>query len=357
MRKTFLILLFSIVCGTLLAQDTDTLEIEPVKQPWWINARPQFRGTVRAKYEHDLNKNLYRFNIRNARVIVSGIANDWISYQIQADLSDEGAFRILDADVRFQATNNLTLKVGQTFLPFIQPHLITPGEMLFANRALVNRYMSGSARDIGITANYRFPFYIPINLSGALFNGAGTNNPRWTETKDLGYAFRLMFGSMDCCGHGTQFSLKTYQATDRDHIKNELYAIDFRYLRRFLTIEGELLRGNYIGIFDNAGDIEKRERIGCYLQASRIIMTKKQRLSYITPAARWDMMGGANRTDFSDVNRLTLGLNFGFRVLRKTELKLNYEKYWVEKGKAPLYFGADNSFWHDKITLEIVLNF
>ncbi|MDR1950892.1 MAG: hypothetical protein LBP96_01530 [Bacteroidales bacterium] len=352
MKKTTLIVLFSMACTLLSAQNADTMRNSEPQ----IDLKPKFRGTLRTRYEYDFNENLNRFAVRNARAAVSGNANRWISYLVQVDLSDNGVFRVLDAEIQMKPTENLTLIVGQTFVPFIQKHLLTPGQVMFANRAMINRYMSGAPRDIGVYANYRFGSEnLPIHLTGAVFNGAGTNNPRWVEPKDLGYAFRLMFGSMD----NFQLAFKTYNATDVDGVKNEIYGVDLRYANREwsdgFTLEAEIVGGNYkkfswLEVFTD-------KKFGYYLQTGNVFKTGKQSINYIEPIARWDMMR-VKGIYISDANRLTLGTNFGFNpTYRKTELRLNYEKYFVNKNLAGLLFGANNTSWHDRIALELLLNF
>ena len=349
MRRIALISLFSMVSALLIAEDlSPALE---GGEPSQVDLRPHFRAVLRGKYEHSLTDTEFgRFNIRNARAVLRGNANDWISYQVQADMSDEGVFRLLDADVRLRPTQNLTLRFGQTFLPFIHTHLVGPGQIIFANRSFVNRYMSGPTRDLGALAEYHFWVAdLPVALVGAVFNGKGINSPLWVN--DLGYAFRLTVGSLD----DIQYSIKTAQMTNASAQKNELYGIDFRYFRDGLTIEAEVVRGNYIS--DQTLLEQTSQRVGWQLFAGQIIKTDKTFLKYIEPTVRWDMMGLANADDFSDANRLTLGMNFGLTsTYRRTELRLNYEKYFVDDDKAPIYFGTNEFIWHDKVTLELLLN-
>jgi hypothetical protein len=360
MKKVALISLFFVICNALLiAQDVDS--VKSVEIVYYgqktIDLKPKFRGTLRTRYEYNINENLNRFAVRNARAAVSGNANHWITYLMQVDLSDNGNFRVLDAEITMKPTENLEIIIGQTFVPFTQKHLLTPGRVMFTNMAFVNQYMSGAPRDIGVVANYRFLYdeIVPINLTGAVFNGTSINNPRWTKPSDLGYAFRLMLGSMN----NFQLALKTYQATDTEGVKNEVYGADMRLLRldgrngSFFTFEAEIVRGNYI-LFGYT-----TRQFGYNLQAGNMLRIGNEGSSirYIEPIARWDVMGSINRNT-SNANRLTLGTNFGFHpTYRKTELRLNYEKFFVDKNMADVYFGANSTAWHDRIVIEFILNF
>jgi hypothetical protein len=327
----------------LTAQETiDTAQTNSEVQ---VNFKPKFRGTIRARGENDITESEGRFNVRNARAIVSGNANSWISYQMQVDLSDNGDFRVLDADIRLAPVNNITITVGQTFIPFNVRHAVTPGTTMFANRALAHKHMGAGNRDIGVVANYRHLWgNFPINFSAAVFNGEGINKPVWDN--NVGYAFRVMFGTMDY----VQYSLKTYQT---DAVS--LFSADFYYFNNGMTLETELMFGNY-----RPDGPYKEARLAWYLQAGQILDTDKQnknrRVKYIEPIARWDMMGLTN-ANVSDAHRMTLGVNFGLdKTYRKAELRLNYEKYIVKGYMTGIYFGENSTVWHDKVTLELLLN-
>jgi hypothetical protein len=392
MKKIALISLFSMVFGTLLfAQDTDSVEPvqivggsfrRPIPPQTQVDLIPKFRGTLRTRYEYDINENLNRFAIRNARASVRGNANQWITYLMQVDLSDNGVFRVLDAEINFKIIENLKLTIGQTFVPFTQKHLLTPGAVLFTNMAFVNQYMSGAPRDIGMFVDYHFLVRnTPITLSGGLFNGKSINNSEWVHLRDLAYALRAMFGSMD----NFQFALKTYQIgslaedlswnTDTNRVRRVgIIGADMRYFNNTwsdgFTFEAEVVNG--FGYADLAS------RYGGYLQAGNRFNTGNYKVKYIEPVARWDMMKITTKGMIMDehgnwttykpepANRLTFGVNFGFnRQYRKTELRLNYEKYFMPKDKyfadwisySDIYFGVGNTSWHDRIVLELIINF
>ena len=116
MRKSIFIALFSVVFSTFLfAENQDTTVIagstrnplaiaeNPTAQlAPQVNLRPQLRATLRVRGEHDLNENVNRFNIPNARVVLFGNATEWLSYQMQVDLNNHGQFRFLDMEARFR---------------------------------------------------------------------------------------------------------------------------------------------------------------------------------------------------------------------------------------------------------------
>ncbi|MCL2414169.1 MAG: porin [Bacteroidales bacterium] len=349
MRKAVLTSLFLVFFSTLLiAEKRDTVVDNP--QPVLVSEvdrTPQFRGVLRTRFEHDLNDNLSRFSVRNARVVMAGSVTQKINYLLQVDLSENGTFRVLDLEVRMNPTENLSLRIGQGIIPFYHLHMIAPSQVLFAERALACRFMTGHLRDIGIIADYRLSAgSVPIVLSGAVFNGAGINNPEWRNISDFGYAFRVMIGSFD----NVRLSFRTHHSTVANNVRNRLYAIDFRYFNNGFAIDTEIISANFIspGVSDR--------RLGWCVQTSQIFRTDRQILNYIEPAVRWDMMA-AEHGRWSDANRLTLGVNFGFnQIYRRTQLRLNYEMYFVNEDRTAFYFGVPGNS-HDRIILELRLNF
>ena len=350
MKKSIFIALFSVVFGTFLFaenQDTVVAISQPTLAPE-INRTPQFRGVLRTRFEYDLNDDQAHFNVRNARVVMAGRVTEKIGYQMQVDLSANGAFQILDLEVRMNPTENLSLRIGQGIIPFYHLHMIAPSQVLFAERALACRFMTGHLRDVGIIADYRLSAgNVPIVFSGALFSGAGINNPQWRNLSDFGYAFRVMIGSFD----NARLSLRTHHSTIANDVRNRLYAIDFRYFNNGFAVDAELIHRNLIPLSGS-----RDSRLGWCVQASKIFRTERQIINYIQPAVRWDMMT-AEHGSWSDANRLTLGLNFGFnQTYRRTQLKLNYELFFVNEETAEFYFGNPRHS-HDRLVLELRLNF
>ncbi|MCL2413400.1 MAG: OprO/OprP family phosphate-selective porin [Bacteroidales bacterium] len=355
MRKAVSIALFLIFFGTsLFAEERDTVlnNVESNLNSE-INLNPQFRGTLRVRGEHDFNENVNRFSVVNARAVVFGNANEWLSYQMQVDLNNHGQFRLLDMEARFRENRDLSFRVGQMLVPFGQIQQLVPRMVVFTELPWIVRYMSGSFRDIGVNATYRFRINdFPASFTGGIYNGAGINNPVWSNS--FAHSFRLMFGGMS----GFRFSLKTYHAENlalEIPTKHEIYGIDFRFFNNGLTIDAEIIRGNYI----RAG--ETMRKVGSFLHVGQLFHTGKNTLKYLEPIVRWDMMGMANNFDFSDANRLTFGLNFGFRefnqnqFFRTAELRLNYAMNFVNENRASLYFGDNRALWANKLILEFLL--
>lgn len=54
---------------------------------------PEVHGTIRAKYEYQTTMGAGRFEVRNARVSVTGNVLPSVAYKAEIDLSDEGKSR------------------------------------------------------------------------------------------------------------------------------------------------------------------------------------------------------------------------------------------------------------------------
>ncbi len=104
MRKSALILLITLLPLTANAQspsynnedgkkiDKDKLETK--------DYLPEVHGTIRAKYEHQTTMGAGRFEVRNARISLTGNILPIVAYKAEIDLSDEGSIKMLDAYAR-----------------------------------------------------------------------------------------------------------------------------------------------------------------------------------------------------------------------------------------------------------------
>ena len=101
MKKIFLIFIF---LGFVVAKSQDT-----TKNSYF----PQLRGIVKTKVEYDLDNDLMRFAVRNARFGVKGKINNYFSYYVQVDLSDEGKIKMLDAYATYEPLSNFSISLGQ----------------------------------------------------------------------------------------------------------------------------------------------------------------------------------------------------------------------------------------------------
>lgn len=131
---------------------------------------PKIGAAIRTRYELDTENGSSRFQVRNARVRLSGQVGQKIDYFLQADLCDQGKFKMLDAYVSFRPDSHWRLMVGQSRVPFSPDATRAPGNYLFVNRSFIGRYI-GNQRSVGIKGCYSGG-RIPLYVEGGVFNSA-----------------------------------------------------------------------------------------------------------------------------------------------------------------------------------------
>lgn len=145
-------LLFAILFFSATATEK---QIEEVKEDK-VNLTPKINGVIRARWEMDTHGSESRFQVRNARVIISGTIAPPINYYIQTDFCDRGKIKILDAWGRLGLTKDLKLQAGQFRLPFGTDCFRGPGTYFFSNRSFIGGIMN-NVRGVGAKLSYAIP--------------------------------------------------------------------------------------------------------------------------------------------------------------------------------------------------------
>lgn len=298
---------------------------------------PDIDGIIKTKAEFDLNNSLVRFEVRNARFGAKGKINDFMSYKVELDLSDEGKMKMLDAYVRFTPVKDLDFYMGQRKIPFSTDYMRNPAENIFANRSFLAKYINDGMRDIGFYAEYKLASGIPLDILLGAVNGTGNNNPQWISRPNL--VSRIIIGEET----GFRVANNTYygEAEYREHLA--MFGGEARYTDGKFFIESEYISRNWT---DTLGI--RMHDDGLYLHSYYSISTNRKIVQIITPTARWDFIGKSVFGNKIDASRLTLGVNFGF-VQRQfySEIRLNYENYF--KSSLPIHT--------DKLTIEFIARF
>ena len=89
---------------------------------------PKIDGSLKTKFEFDLENKKSRFEVRNARFGAKGNINKYFEYRVEVDLSDEGKIKMLDAYVKVTPIENLDMYFGQRKVPFGTDYLRNPVE-------------------------------------------------------------------------------------------------------------------------------------------------------------------------------------------------------------------------------------
>jgi len=72
---------------------------------------------------------------------VCGDIGAYVSYRVQVEFSNEDNFSPLKFCGMLKPTNDFTSLFGQQYVPFENIYIITPAEMMFANRAFMGKFL------------------------------------------------------------------------------------------------------------------------------------------------------------------------------------------------------------------------
>ena len=140
MKKNFCMLLLALLPWTAFAQGTSPNEDGKAidkKKLEKQDYKPEIHGTIRAKYEYQTGMGAGRFEVRNARVSITGNVLPKVAYKAEIDLSDEGTIKMLDAYARLFPWKDFTITAGQMRVPFTIDAHRSPHQQYFANRSFI----------------------------------------------------------------------------------------------------------------------------------------------------------------------------------------------------------------------------
>lgn len=309
---------------------------------------PEIHGTIRTKFEYQTERAASRFEVRNARISITGNVLPIVAYKAEIDLSDEGQIKMLDAYARLFPIKDLTVTAGQMRVPFTIDAHRSPHQQYFANRSFIAKQV-GNVRDVGVTLGYKFGTGVPVTLEGGLYNGSGlTNQKEWH--KEVNYSAKAQF--LFAKKLNLALSIQSIQPQD---VRINSYDIGAFYEFGRFHIEGEYLYKTYA---DNAYD--NVHAVNSFINYDLPLRKVFSKMSFL---ARYDMMtsqsdgkaideetGTLTTTDYKR-HRITGGITFSLSKAFRTDLRLNYEKYFYAKNSI-----AKESE-QDKIVLELMVRF
>ena len=309
---------------------------------------PEIHGTIRGKYEYQTTMGAGRFEVRNARVSVTGNVLPIVAYKAEIDLSDVGSFKLLYAYARLFPAKGLTVTAGQMRVPFTIDAHRSPHQQYFANRSFIAKQV-GNVRDVGITLGYTLPTDLPITIEGGLYNGSGlTNQKEWH--KEVNYSAKAQF--LFTKGLNLTLSIQSIQP---EEIRVQSYDLGAYYESDRFHIEAEYLYKQYS---DNA--FKDVQAVNTFINYDLPLRKVFNKMSFLL---RYDMMpdqsdakttdeetGALVTTDYKR-QRLTGGITFSLSKAFRTDLRLNYEKYFYTNSSI-----AKESE-QDKIVLELMVRF
>jgi hypothetical protein len=295
--------------------------------------KPEIQGTVRAKYEYQPEIDAGRFQVRNARVSVSGFVNPKVEYKAEVDLSDEGNIRMLDAFTSIEVLSNLSFAVGQMRVPFTFDAVRSPHSQYFANRSFIGKQF-GNFRDVGAKIDYRLDKHLPLRLEVGIFNGSGlTEQKIWHN--NMSYSGKAQFTLIK----GMNMTLGALSIKP-EQVRMNLLNIGLNYKFLNFHVEGEYLFKTYTDdLFDDVSSINS---FICYdLKLKKFF----EKISFL---CRYDMLTDNSNgyldpettalktTDYSR-QRITGGITLSIDKDKPfiSDIRLNYENYFYKKEATP----------------------
>lgn len=316
--------------------------------------RPQISGIMRGKYEYEPDLKAGRFEVRNARLAISGSMPLQSAYKLEVDLCDESAIKMKDAWVRVNPWKSLRLSIGQQRMPFSIDAHRNPSAQYFVNRSFIAKQV-GDMRDVGFQIGYDFSNNERrklVSLDAGIFNGSNLDNQKSAWFVSPAYSARIQFFPVK--GLAIIPSIQHQQIAER---KASYTSLDLGcyYESGGLHIETEYLHKTYsAGSFNDCSALDA------------MVIYKHGNISYL---GRYDWMqdhtsgkNGFNKdssaiptsvlalTD-AERHRMTLGVTYSLdNPYFPTDIRINYEKYWYPHGLA-------KESEQDKLAVEVMIRF
>lgn len=315
-----------------------------------VDLTPEIHGTVRGKYEYQTSEGEGRFEVRNARLSVSGRVAKAVEYKAEIDLCDEGQIKMLDAFTRIKPASGLSFTIGQMRVPFTIDAHRSPHQQYFANRSFIAKQV-GNVRDVGATVGYTFNPGMPIILEAGLFNGSGLTNQKDFWTKKINFSAKAQFFFPE----GINLTLSTQKISPN---QNDIMMYDAgMYWHKYgWHVEAEYLYKHY-----SHNSFRAVHSFDGFVNYDFALRNKNFLVKKISPLVRYDFMtdhsdgslnedGSLKLTDYKR-SRITGGVTFSLAKPFISDIRLNYEKYFYGKN------GIAKTSEKDKIVLEVMTRF
>lgn len=355
MRKSIILCLAMISTCTAVCPAQENKEQTPIEEETF-NFMPEINGTVRAKYEWQPDLGASRFQVRNARVSITGKVTPIVAYKAEIDFNDEGSMKMSDAYVRLSPVKDFNFTIGQMRVPFTIDAHRSPHQQYFANRSFIAKQV-GNVRDVGATIAYTFKGNVPVTLQGGIFNGSGITDQKnyWTESVNFSVKGQVAFPK------GFNLVLSA-QKVKPDNISVMMYDAGAFYHAHGWHIEAEWLYKHYA---DDAFDaVNAFDAFACY----DLKLPRNKAFKKISFLGRWDYMddhsdgirydadGNESEDGTLIINdykrhRATVGMTFSLNQPFIADIRLNYEKYFYDDG------ASKKISEQDKLVLEFMVRF
>ena len=311
-------------------------------------------GTIRSKYEYQTEEGEGRFEVRTARINVSGNVTPEVSYKAEIDLCDEGKIKMLDAYTRIKPWSTLQFTIGQERVPFTIDAHRSPHQQYFANRSFIAKQV-GNVRDVGAEIGYTWNVGFPIVVNAGIFNGSGLTNQKDYWTKGVNYSAKAQF-----LFPNVNLVLSTQKIKPSD-VTVTMYDGGLTFHKGGFIAEAEYLFKHYS---KNAfHDVHAFDGFVCY---DIPVANPKSLVKKVSPLARYDFMSdhsdgtryGGTETELGALkindykrHRVTGGVTLSLAKPFISDIRINYEKYFYRNG------GVAKTSEKDKFVIEFMTHF
>lgn len=334
----------STLVAALLAMGAATAQTE--------NFTAKIGGTLRSKYEYQTEEGEGRFEVRTARINVTGKVAPKVSYKAEIDLCDEGQIKMLDAYTRINPWKTLQLTIGQERVPFTIDAHRSPHQQYFANRSFIAKQV-GNVRDVGAELGYTWNVGFPIVINAGIFNGSGLTNQKdyWTKGVNFSAKAQFLFPNVNL--------VLSAQKTKPSDVTVMMYDGGLTFHKGGFVAEAEYLYKHYgHGAFCAVHSFDGFVSYDIPLRSS--LFTK------LSPLARYDFMGNHSDGKRYEVegkteaqlivndykrSRVTGGVTLSMAKPFAADIRINYEKYLYA------HDAVAKPSERDKVVVEFVTHF
>lgn len=337
--KTALITLFAATAllspATLPAQTSTT------------DNTPKFHATIRTRAELSTLTGEYRFQVRNARAVLSGNVGPSVSYFINTDLCDAGKMKILDAWAKLKIVKGLYAQAGQYRMCFGVDPFVAPHQYYFSNRSFIGKQMCNYRR-VGVKLDYTIPSQ-PLTIEAGIFNPTSISDHNgWNKRLDA--SARLLYTP------GPWIFSTGVQTISPHGNRANLTGLCMGYNPGSFIVEAEYMLKHYTRS-------PLHDAHAYQIFASKTFPVKWGMFNTFAIHGRFDGLTDHSNSELNDLgeqyisdparNRITAGVTLGYIKTKNlfADLRLDYEKY---------FYHSDThvtATMGDKATVELILRF
>lgn len=337
------------VAATLLcvagAMGTQAFAADETNASEGIDYRPEIHGTLRTRYEMNVEDDAARFQVRAARVSFEGKVAPTIDYYVQADFDVRGEFSFLDAWGRVALSDKVKVSLGQMRVPFSVGASRAPHLYYFANRSTVGKLVG---RQRGVGCKVAVGSFGGLTAEAGVFNTATiTRQQVWEHSVDAACKARYTVGNM--------FFEGGFESVMPDSIRINQYDACVHWQSGRWMVEGEYLYKHYecpnfkpTHAWNVMGNYEMPVKVGTFNRLS--FQTRYDGITDNSQGVR-DEEGELFPTT-KRFQRVTVGTTLSYVHKKvRADVRLNYENYFFPSGYvAPI--GE-----RDKVLAELIIRF